>query len=234
MLKQLEADFQNRLFFYPSDALYLFEIAKIFKLKENEYYKLYSLMGAQELENTLALYSKEDFLKAPARINLRQSATFIQNTLTHLKQNRKPFQTLGILSNDKQEFYNILKQVIDNPLAYRNIRIVLGTALTTKHQDNNFTTLVYGFNPFNPVWNEYIRKNRYSPKTFSSHANMLFSNYFGLLSLAAPNYNNDLVHLLVNQGLRIIETYLDGKEYDQEITETINKFGLLKTGGCSQ
>jgi hypothetical protein len=64
--------------------------------------------------------------------------------------------------------------------------------------------------------------------------NMLFSNYFGLLSLAAPKYNDELVHILVNQGLRIIETYLDNEEYGQDLAQTIEKFGLLKTGGYIQ
>ena len=233
-LEELKADFQNRLFFYPTDALYLIEIAKAFKLKENEYYKLYSLMGAQELENTLALYTKEDFFNIPPRINLRQSVPFRPNILTSFAQDDKPIQTIGILSNNKKDFYNILKEFIDNPLSHQNTRIVLGTALTTKITNYTFTTLVYGFNPFNLAWNEYIKKNRYSPKSFSSHMNMLFSNYFGLLSLAAPKYNDELVHILVNQGLRMIETYLDDEEYGQDIAQTIEKFGLLKTGGCTQ
>ena len=230
-LKELKEEFKNRLFFYPADTLYLIEIAKNFGLKESEYYKLYSLMGAQELENTLALYSKDDFTKIPYRINLRQEFPFIPNAPTLFFNDEKPTQTIGILSSSKKDFSDLLKVLIQNPLAYQNIRIIFGTQLKTKMSDYTFNTLLYGFNPFNSAWIEYLRKNRYNPKDFTSHTNMLFAHSFGVFSLAADKYDESLIRTLVNQGLRLIEVYLNGTEYATESRQLIENFGLLKTGG---
>jgi len=230
-LAQLKKDFMDRLFFYQHDALYIVELAKALKLAPNEYYKLYSLMGAQELENTLALFTMPDFIYPSQRINLRYALPFSDTLPKAIDTNETTPFIIGILSQKPEQIRDFLTRFIQNPLRYQHIRIVLGTKLKTKQNGVSFTTLLYGHNPFCRQWQEYIRKNTNHPKTFASHNNELFSNAFGVLSLGAFPYDEAFISDLVKQGLRLIETYVNNQDYSQQLTSTIEHFGLLRTGG---
>ena len=47
------------------------------------------------------------------------------------------------------------------------------------------------------------------------------------VSVSAPKYNDELVHILVNQGLRVIETYLDDKEYNA-IWQPVDNYAVIQ------
>ena len=82
----IKEEFYNRLFMYPSDYHYLKEIAKSINLEEKDLWRLYSLMGAQELANTLALASYKHFRydensKQDFRFNLHTHTNFSDGSL---------------------------------------------------------------------------------------------------------------------------------------------------------
>ena len=83
----IKEEFYNRLFMYPSDYHYLKEIAKSINLEEKDLWRLYSLMGAQELANTLALASYKHFRydensKQDFRFNLHTHTNFSDGSVS--------------------------------------------------------------------------------------------------------------------------------------------------------
>lgn len=248
-ISKLKKDFKDRLFFYPADALYLLELAKYLHLPEEESYRLFSVMGAAELRNTLPLYTSDDFQhkkivnlsielpKKPQKIKLLlDNLIFLSN-----KNISKNPNTFGMLSDSKQAFQELFKIIIENPLSYEKIRIIPATTLSTLDEnENNYSIILYGFNPLNDRWISYIRRNKRKVKTIQEHNNQLFSNLFGFFALSSiPDSENieNFIRKSILNGLTAIETHKRDNEYfnrPETLKKLIEEFGLFETGGISE
>ena len=150
MAEIVKEEFYNRLFMYPSDYHYLKKIAEAVKVDDGDLWRLYSLMGAQELSNTLPLARYQNF-RYDARnpqefcLNLHshsnasdgvmsaqewlESGVALAQTRADKRDNLPPF-TAALTDHDcvtgAQE---IVKLLVANPQKYKNLRVVLGAEL---------------------------------------------------------------------------------------------------------
>ena len=60
-MEQIKIDFEKRIFMYPSDMHYISAIGNAIGLKQDETWRLFSIMGAQELADTLPLAQYRNF-----------------------------------------------------------------------------------------------------------------------------------------------------------------------------
>ena len=244
-LSKIKADFKNRLFFYPADALYILEIAKALHLSEKEEYKLFSLMGGAELRNTLPLYTSTDFStkNINLRINLPKQPEKIRllidnlNIIANQKQSDLPI-VFALLSNSKDAFIEVFKILTSSPLTYQNMRILPAVQMPVIDKNKNiYEVILYAFNPLNDEWMDYIRRNKRTVKKLSEHHNQLFSGKFGFFSLSKipPIDNlNDFIKDRVIQGINALQTHSIESDYFDKpeiVKPLIEEFGLLETGG---
>ena len=90
MSDTIKEEFENRLFMYPSDAHYICALGENLGLRPQQYYKLFSIMGGQELANTLPLATYRNFqhLKqndVDFRLNLHTHTHFSDGVLSPLQ-----------------------------------------------------------------------------------------------------------------------------------------------------
>ena len=169
---------------YPSDYHYLKEIAKSINLEEKDLWRLYSLMGAQELANTLALASYKHFRydensKQDFRFNLHTHTNFSDGSLcvnewlenackiaderSEDKGCLPPF-TVALTDHDcidgAKEAVRIL---VTNPEKYKNLRVVLGVELGAVWKDESvqkipleYELIWFSLNPFDKKIDDFL------------------------------------------------------------------------------
>lgn len=244
-LSKIKADFKDRLFFYPADALYILELAKALHISEKDEYKLFSLMGGAELRNTLPLYTAADFtqnninltVKLPKHPDKIQLLVDNLNIIANRKQNDLPC-VFALLSDFKEAFVEVFKILTSAPLTYKNMRIVPAVQMPVMDENKNiYEVILYGFNPLNDEWMDYIRKNKRTVKKLSDHHNQLFAGKFGFFSLSKIPFLDGLDNFIkerVIQGINALQTHLSENDYfnnPQIVKPLIEEFGLLETGG---
>ncbi len=187
MAKELKKEFENRLFMYPSDAHYIQALAHQMKIPAGDEYKLFSIMGAQELADTLPLADYRDFQylipdDTHFRFNLHlhthhsdgvlsvkdvlSQAVQIANKNARLNDNLPPFTVAFTDHNNLDALYQALQMIIENPTRYQNLRIVLGCELGAVWREESsqkipfeFELIYYGLNPFDKSLNDYLNKH---------------------------------------------------------------------------
>ena len=155
----IKKTFQTRLKMYPTDAKYYRALAKELGLKESETYKLFSVMGAEELKHLLTIATPRDFKHfsdyhddafrfnlhthtnaSDGRISpedwLDYMSAYADLTAQHIPADDKPFLTAAITDHDTTKgAVAALKALIRNPEKYKNLRIVLGCEFSTHYKD---------------------------------------------------------------------------------------------------
>ena len=187
MQARLKQEFENRLFMYPSDAHYIRAIVQEFGLSPKDDYKLFSIMGGQELADTLPLASYRNFqcLKkndTDYRFNLHLHTYFsdgvldplqvlnqaveIANTNAPHKTLLPPFTVAITDHNDIQALPIVLKELIKNPDKYKNLRVVLGCEFGAVWKDSQtqkrpfaFEMMYYCINPFDKNIIRYMKEH---------------------------------------------------------------------------
>ena len=248
-LSEIKAEFKDRLFFYPTDALYILDIAMALQLSPEDEYKLFSVMGAAELRNTLPLYKTEDFTSTHTidlQIKLPKSPDKIKSLLDNLKQRADNVATglpavFALLSDSKEAFAEVFKILISAPLTYQSMRFIPACKLATMDENKNiYEITLYGFNPFDDKWIDYIRRNKRTIKKLSEHNNRLFAGKFGFFSLSklpAKTKEDNFITKSVIQGINALQTYSPEGMYfnaPETVKSLIDKFGLLETGGIEK
>ena len=246
-LSKIKADFKDRLFFYPADALYILDIAKALHIPAKDEYKLYSVMGSAELRNTLPLYTEKDFQDNKIDLNIKlpkteeKIKTLIEELKTYANEQQSDLPVIfGLISDSKEAFSSAFKILIKEPLTYQNMRIVPAVQLPIADENKNIYELIlYGFNPFDENWLDYIRRNKRTVKKLSEHNNRLFAGKFGFFSLSKIAPENDLasfIEKLVIQGINALHTLTEENYFNnpQIIKPLIEKFGLLETGSIKR
>lgn len=176
--------FYNRLYMYPSDFCYLKELAKNLRMKESELWRLTSVMGAQELANTLPLVNYKNFCfddKSPFdfRFNLHthskysdgamnidewlNNAAILANERANIRDDLPPF-TVALTDHDCIDGnLEVLKLLIKNPDKYKNLRVVLGCELGAVWMNSNvqrvpleFELIWFGLNPFDKNITDFL------------------------------------------------------------------------------
>ena len=145
----MKKEFEQRLKKYPLDAKYISILAKELGLKKADEYKLFSIMGREELSANLINANYRDFVHEGDfhdkyfRMNLHMHSVFSDGSLSienylekgqiyadlTAKKNgdldRIPPLTLALTDHDEIGGHsNILKILINNPEKYKNLRIV--------------------------------------------------------------------------------------------------------------
>lgn len=251
-IKSIKDDFKDRLFFYPADGLYLLDMAKSLHIPKGDEYTLYSLMGGTQLRNLLPLYHAGDFETQAPRLDLHvrlpESKDEMLNMLNRIKKIADQIQTnddlppliIGLIGQKSDDFKLFLRLLTSAFKEYINIRFVLAWPLETKFDDKTYTLLLYGFNPLNNSWADYLQQNSLCPKTIQEHNNQLFATNFGFFCLSAENTFIDapqldaFIHGLIESGVPALETHLGSIQYfgrSDIVRPLIETFGLLETGG---
>lgn len=169
MLKKL---FSERLKLFPSDSAYFQTLAKELKLPANSQYKLFSIMGAEELQALLKTTDYEHFLGAdnatPFKLNLHIHTTasdgemspqqLLDNSLAYLRDYHLDYLVIAVTDHDTVAACPELLQLLTaQPEKYSRLRVVLGCELSAAIINDNlrlpvdFEMLYYGLNPFDPA-----------------------------------------------------------------------------------
>lgn len=190
MAEMMEEEFYNRLFMYPSDYHYLKAIIKAIDLDEKELWRLYSLMGAQELANTLPLANYKNFrydenMPQEFRFNLHTHSTYSDGSLSvrewldnankiadervKIKDNLPAF-TIALTDHDCIDgTKEIVKILVSQPEKYRNLRVVLGAELGAVWKDESvqripfeYELIWFALNPFDKKISDFLTEHHKS------------------------------------------------------------------------
>ncbi len=175
-MQSLKQDFYKRLFMYPHDALYVMALAKNLGLKKGEEWRLYSVMGAQELSDIFQTVQAEDF-SSDFRVNLHLhtqhsdgvlSVEEVLNQAVHfakMPRDLLPAFTVAISDHDTVDgIKEALHILIKNPEKYKNIRFVCACEIGALYEDKDlkypfeFELIYYGLNPFDEGLNKLLNK----------------------------------------------------------------------------
>ncbi len=183
-MEQIKKDFENRMFMYPSDMHYISAIGNAIGLKQDETWRLFSIMGAQELADTLPLAQYRNFQALgdqdlDFRFNLHLHTHYSDGAMTvpelleqakqladaraFINDNLPPF-VLAITDHDciegAQEAVHIISKA---PEKYKNLRLVLGSELGAVWKapqmqsiPMEYELLAYGLNPFDKDLNSFL------------------------------------------------------------------------------
>lgn len=174
----LKQTFWDRLFFYPTDAHYIQALALNLGLKNGEEYRLFSVMGAQELSNTLPLAVYRNFQAIGPndpmfRFNLHlhtqasdgafdvkelleQAATYADAIASLVPNDGMPVLTIAVTDHDCMDnLLPVLKELTQHYEKYQNLRVVLGIEMGAVWKDQSmqrvpmeYELMFYGVNPF--------------------------------------------------------------------------------------
>lgn len=160
-IAQLKSIFAARLKDYPLDAAYITALAKGLGLKKSEEWKLFSVMGAEELSNILQVAKPADFQKKKVfydkdlRLNLHSHTeasdgevsieTYLDNAVRYADLNAShqsdyndnlPFFTIALTDHDTvANCLAALKLLVADTWKYRNLRLVIGVELSTVYRN---------------------------------------------------------------------------------------------------
>jgi len=166
----MKKEFEQRLKKYPLDAKYISILAKELGLKKADEYKLFSIMGREELSANLINANYRDFVHEGDfhdkyfRMNLHMHSVFSDGSLSienylekgqiyadlTAKKNgdldRIPPLTLALTDHDEIGGHsNILKILINNPEKYKNLRIVLGCEFSFAYRSDEMFNHPFSF-----------------------------------------------------------------------------------------
>lgn len=173
---------------YPSDCYYLKAIAKCIDLQENDLWRLYSLMGAQELANTLPLSKYQNFCfnenkPKEFRFNLHTHTNFSDGKLSvvQLLENARkladertkdkslfPAFTVALTDHDCIDgSKEIIKILVKEPEKHQNLRVVLGAELGAVWKDKRvqkipleYELIWFALNPFDIKIEKFLVEHR--------------------------------------------------------------------------
>ncbi len=206
---------------FPNDVEYRKTLLKNAGMNPNEYYKIRSIIGPDEIQSVMKQYDndgnlysvgvndeniKSGLLRANLHIHTQASdgrlsveelldkaadyANLAAKTQPQFK--KQPF-TIAITDHDTTESaQKAIKIIAENPLKYKNLRVILGTEVTTYNkiapnlvsEPTNTHVLAYGIDPNEKIYNNFIEgtKNRKNEleKRMINDANELGKNIFVL------------------------------------------------------
>lgn len=177
-------EFYNRLFMYPSDYHYLRAIAEAIDLEDKQLWRLYSLMGAQELANTLPLAKYQNFRydennSDEFRFNLHTHSSYSDGSLEVADwlekarcladerseiNDKLPAFTVALTDHDCVDgAKKIVKILVAQPEKYRNLRVVLGAELGAVWKDESvqkipfeYELIWFALNPFDKKIGDFL------------------------------------------------------------------------------
>ena len=176
--------FYNRLYLYPSDFHYLQAIGRAVGVGDDELWRLYSLMGAQELSNTLPLAKYNNFRfddnnPDEFRFNLHTHSVYSDGSLiisewleagknladqrAQINDDLPPF-TVALTDHDCVDGNKeIVKLLIKDPEKYQNLRVVLGAELGAVWKDEScqkipleYELIWFALNPFDKQISDFL------------------------------------------------------------------------------
>lgn len=152
-IEKLKQTFLNRMYLYPGDAHYIQRLSQMLNLPQGQEYRLYSIMGGQELSDTLPLARYRSFQYMgpghdPAfRFNLHMHTTasdgrmdiqdLLDEATAYANQTAQtepeailPAFTIAITDHDCLENLKPALDILTNNVQkYQNLRVVLGAEL---------------------------------------------------------------------------------------------------------
>lgn len=168
----LKKQFSERLKQYPGDAAYFQTLAKELKLPAAEQYRLFSVMGAEELQKLLPSANYGHFLgddqETSFKLNLHihTSASdgilsplqLLEQSLSYRRRCNLDFLVIAVTDHDSvASAPEILRLLIADPEKYAGLRVVLGCELSAAFKNDSlrlpvdFELLYYALNPFDPA-----------------------------------------------------------------------------------
>ncbi len=168
----LKKQFSGRLKQYPGDAAYFKTLANEMKLPAAEQYRLFSVMGAEELQNLLLQTGFEHFLgndeTTPFKLNLHIHTTasdgtmsplqLLENSLSYQRRYNLDYLVIAVTDHDSiASCPEILRFLTADPEKFSHLRVILGCELSAAFINNSlrlpvdFELLYYGLNPFDPA-----------------------------------------------------------------------------------
>lgn len=238
---------------FPNDVQYRQNLMKNAGMNPNEYFKIRSIIGPQEIESIMKsndgsanLYSNNDeniksgLLRANLHIHttasdgrltveeLLDKASDYANKVasTRPEYKKEPF-TIAITDHDTTESaQKAIKIIAENPVKYRNLRVILGTEFTTYNAiapkvvnaPTNTHVLAYGIDPNEKIFRNFVdgtkEKKLQLEKYMIKDANALGKNIFDLKE--SQEFSNFLDKKLI--GIcKHMESYIKTKYVLSEI-----------------
>lgn len=231
-LKQV---FWDRLFFYPTDAHYIQALASNLELKKGEEYRLFSVMGAQELSNTLPLATYRNFQAFRPndplfRFNLHlhteasdgafkvkelleQAAAYADIIAPLVKKDGMPPLTIAVTDHDCMDsLIPVLKELTRHYEKYQNLRIVLGIEMgavwkeqTMQRVPMEYELMFYGVNPFDVSIQDFLQSHQEKRNAARDEIIHRLSERYPFFGISKEDAFAQDPLLLKNQGLGYAE-----------------------------
>ena len=231
-LKQV---FWDRLFFYPTDAHYIQALASNLELKKGEEYRLFSVMGAQELSNTLPLATYRNFqaiqpndplfrfnlhlhTEAPdgafkVKELLEQAAAYADIIAPLVKKDGMPPLTIAVTDHDCMDsLIPVLKELTRHYEKYQNLRIVLGIEMgavwkeqTMQRVPMEYELMFYGVNPFDVSIQDFLQSHQEKRNAARDEIIHRLSERYPFFGISKEDAFAQDPLLLKNQGLGYAE-----------------------------
>lgn len=239
---------------FEQDKKYIATLAQAIGLKSEDFYKLDSIMGAEELAVWLQkttyknFLSQDDNIKEKFNLHIHSEASdgiftpqsFLDTALDYALKHNLNYMVVAITDHDSVDSAKeVVKLLANNHLKYQKLKVVLGCEFSSAYIDNHlelpidFELLYYCLNPFDKSINQLLDNTHQKRKRAIFELIAYFNKNYGGHNFLATELMSNRANLQKGLGCNLpyeFYGYITNKIADSSLKTTIYKtiFGLDK------